>query len=88
MKLGDLGIPSRGAIAVHAPVMSEPGEIDLSAPVAADTILEVRSGKMKNLQGLSILSGIDKTLCSGSVAVTAEGIVGDEHDYTVRTTTP
>jgi len=64
--------------------MSESSGVDLFAPVEADTVLEVRSGKMKNMEGLSIQSGIDKTLCSGSVAVTSMGIVGDEHDYTVR----
>ncbi len=51
--------------------------IDLFAPVTSDVVLEVRSGKMKNLKGLSILSGIDKSLCPGAVRVTSEGIIGE-----------
>jgi len=57
--------------------------IDLNAPVDVDTVLEVRCGKMKQLERLNILSGIDKTLCDGPVKVTEGGIEGDEHDYTV-----
>jgi hypothetical protein len=57
--------------------------IDLYATVAVDTVLEVRSGKMKTMKGLNVQSGIDKTLCSGPVKVGPVGIIGDEHDYTV-----
>ncbi len=58
--------------------MAQEGEIDLFAPVTCDTILEVRSGKLKNLKGLNVTSGIDKSLCSGPVNVTLGGIVEDE----------
>lgn len=62
--------------------VTEEGEVDLYAPVTSDVILEVRSGKMKNLKGLKIQSAIDKSLCDGSVKVGPLGIEGDEHDYT------
>ena len=55
---------------------------DLNAPCTTDTIVELRMGKIKPLPGLTILSGIDKTMCSGPMRVTNMGIEGDEHDYT------
>jgi MOSC domain-containing protein YiiM len=61
---------------------SQEAPIDLRAPFTIDKILEVRKGVMKPMEGLKILSGIDKTICDGPVAVTKEGIQGDEHDYT------
>lgn len=57
-------------------------DVDLWAPFTRDTILEVRSGKMKKLKGLNIESGIDKTLHDERVHIGKLGIVGDEHDYT------
>lgn len=57
-------------------------EVDLRAPFTRDTILEVRSGKMKKLKGLNVESGIDKSLHKGPVYIGKLGIVGDEHDYT------
>jgi hypothetical protein len=60
---------------------SEPA-IDLDAPFKSDKILEVRSGRMKPMPGLAVISGIDKSLCDGPVYVGNGGIVDDEHDYT------
>jgi MOSC domain-containing protein YiiM len=62
--------------------MSQVRALDLCAPFTSDRLLEVRIGKLKALKGLSIESGIDKTLCCGPVRVTEMGIEGDEHDYT------
>jgi hypothetical protein len=56
--------------------------IDLDAPFTCDKILEVRSGKLKPMPGLTVLSGIDKSLCDGPVFVRRDGIVDDGHDYT------
>ncbi|CAK7220826.1 hypothetical protein SBRCBS47491_004321 [Sporothrix bragantina] len=56
--------------------------LDLYAPITSDIILEVRRGKMKAMEGLKIMSGIDKGLCTGPVKVDSMGIVEDEHDYT------
>jgi MOSC domain-containing protein YiiM len=61
--------------------MAQGETIDLYAPTTLDTVLEVRSGKLKNLRGLRVQSGIDKTVCPGPVKVTYGGIEGDEHDY-------
>ncbi len=55
-------------------------EVDLWAPITVDQVLEVRTGKLKPLQGNKGLSGIDKQLCDGAVYVNKLGIVGDEHD--------
>ncbi|KAK7729671.1 hypothetical protein SLS63_006052 [Diaporthe eres] len=55
---------------------------DLYAPFTSDTILEVRSGKLKKYKGLNIESGIDKSLLNGPVHVGKLGIDGDEHDLT------
>lgn len=70
-------------MAHHVPVKHEPlPEVDLYAPFTSDTILEVRTGKMKPLRGLAVQSGIEKTLREGPVAVTELGLEGDEHDPT------
>lgn len=63
------------------PGAAEP-PIDLDAPFISDKILEVRSGKLKPMPGLAVLSGIDKSACDGPVSVGRTGIVHDEHDYT------
>lgn len=55
---------------------------DLYAPFTSDTILEVRSGKLKKYKGLNIESGIDKSLLNEPVHVGKLGIDGDEHDLT------
>lgn len=55
---------------------------DLYAPFTRDTILEVRSGKLKKYKGLNIESGIDKSLLDEPVHVGKLGIDGDEHDLT------
>lgn len=57
-------------------------DVDLFAPFTSDTILEVRSGKLKKYKGLNIESGIDKSLLNGPVHVGKLGIDGDEHDLT------
>ncbi|KAK3325210.1 pyruvate kinase-like protein [Apodospora peruviana] len=54
----------------------------IGAPDFSDVILEVRMGKMKPMPGLTVDSGIDKSLCDGPVHVTTLGIEGDEHDLT------
>lgn len=56
--------------------------VDLYAPFTSDILLEVRSGKMKKMRGLTIESGIDKSLLEGPVYVNRLGIAGDEHDPT------
>ncbi|KAI4600819.1 hypothetical protein KJ359_012981 [Pestalotiopsis sp. 9143b] len=62
--------------------MSPAADVDLCAPFKEDIILEVRSSKMKTMPGLTIQSGIDKTIREGVVTVTHLGIEGDEHDPT------
>ncbi|CAK7271804.1 hypothetical protein SEPCBS57363_004810 [Sporothrix epigloea] len=62
--------------------VSPTAPLDLYAPITSDIILEVRRGKMKAMEGLKIMSGIDKGLCTGPVTVDSMGIVEDEHDYT------
>lgn len=62
--------------------MAAEKEIDLFAPFTRDTILEVRSGKLKKYKGLNIESGIDKTVLDGPVHIGMLGIDGDEHDLT------
>ncbi|KAK6214239.1 hypothetical protein LQW54_004666 [Pestalotiopsis sp. IQ-011] len=62
--------------------MSPAADIDLYAPFKEDIILEVRSSKMKTMPGLTIQSGINKTIRQGVVSVTHLGIEGDEHDPT------
>lgn len=57
-------------------------QVDLWAPCTSDTILEIRSGKLKKYKGLKIESGIDKTILDGPVHVGKLGIDGDEHDLT------
>jgi MOSC domain-containing protein YiiM len=64
-----------------ASVLASP-KVDLYAPFTSDTLLEVRSGKMKPLHGLTIQSGIDKTVLTGEVRIGRFGIEGDEHDPT------
>ncbi|KXX73857.1 Vanillate O-demethylase oxidoreductase [Madurella mycetomatis] len=56
--------------------------VDLYAPVTSDKILEVRTGRMKPMRGLTVESGIDKTTRDGLVRVTKTGLEGDEHDLT------
>lgn len=62
--------------------MSPAADVDLYAPFKEDIILEVRSSKMKTMPGLTIQSGIDKTIREGVVSVSHLGIDGDEHDPT------
>ncbi|KAI1812653.1 PK beta-barrel-protein domain-containing protein-like protein [Poronia punctata] len=56
--------------------------IDLYAPFERDTILEVRTSRMKTMPGLTIQSGIDKELRPGRIPVTSLGLDADEHDLT------
>lgn len=62
--------------------MAPAADIDLFAPFEKDTILEVRTSKMKLMPGLTIQSGIDKQLRSGKIPVTFLGLDADEHDLT------
>lgn len=54
----------------------------LLQPFTTDVIREVRTGKIKNMPGLTIPTGIFKTTHSARISVTEMGIEGDEHDYT------
>jgi hypothetical protein len=67
---------------LHETPLTEDGEVDLYAPFISDTILEVRTGKMKNMPGLTVQSGIDKLMHDKPVRVTEMGLEGDEHDPT------
>jgi MOSC domain-containing protein YiiM len=62
--------------------MAPAADIDLFAPVERDTILEIRTSKMKTMPGLTIQSGIDKQQRSGKIPVTFLGLDADEHDLT------
>lgn len=62
--------------------MAPEERIDLWAPFTSDTILEVRSGRLRKYKGLNIESGIDKTILEGPVHIGKLGIDGDEHDLT------
>ena len=66
--------PPRGTT-TNPPAASPAPALDLYAPITSDVILEVRRGKMKALEGLKIMSGIDKGLCTGRVKVDSLGIV-------------
>ncbi|KAH6844979.1 pyruvate kinase-like protein [Chaetomium sp. MPI-CAGE-AT-0009] len=67
---------------LHQEPLSGEGEVDLYAPFTSDTILEVRTGKMKLMPGLTVKSGIDKSMHNEPVRVTELGLEGDEHDPT------
>ncbi|KAL1914094.1 hypothetical protein Sste5344_000364 [Sporothrix stenoceras] len=62
------------ATAPNPPPSASP-VLDLYEPITSDVILQVRRGKMKTLEGLKIMSGIDKGLCTGRVKVDSMGIV-------------
>ncbi|KAI1179170.1 PK beta-barrel-protein domain-containing protein-like protein [Nemania sp. FL0916] len=62
--------------------MAPAADIDLFAPFEKDTILEIRTSRMKTMPGLTIQSGIDKQECSGKIPVTFLGLDADEHDLT------
>ncbi|ERT02274.1 hypothetical protein HMPREF1624_00572 [Sporothrix schenckii ATCC 58251] len=74
--------PSQGNTSTKPAATPSAPVLDLYEPITSDVILEVRSGKMKALEGLKITSAIDKDLCPGRVKVGLTGIVDDEHDYT------
>lgn len=68
--------PMQAGSALHNQLAASPtAPLDLYAPITSDIILEVRRGKMKALEGLKIMSGIDKGLCTGPVTVDSMGIV-------------
>lgn len=54
----------------------------LTAPFQVDTLLDVRTSKMKSMPGLTIMSGIDKASCNRPMKVSKLGLEGDEHDLT------
>lgn len=85
-KSGTLSFSNKLSITTQStsPKMSATQEpaIDLFAAFTSDRLLEIRRGKMKPLQGLTVLSGIDKTVCEDAVRIASGGIEGDEHDYT------
>lgn len=55
---------------------------DLYAPFERDILLDVRTGKLKPMKGLSITSGIIKSTRAEPVFVSFTGIDNDEHDLT------
>ncbi|KAL8418858.1 hypothetical protein RB594_002168 [Gaeumannomyces avenae] len=63
--------------------MSQQGPVGLgSAEVLVDTVLEVRTGKMRSFEEINVQTGIFKTPHDGAMHVGEMGIEGDEHDYT------
>ncbi|RYO92268.1 hypothetical protein DL766_001759 [Monosporascus sp. MC13-8B] len=62
--------------------MAPAADIDFFAPFERDTILEVRTSKMKTMPGLTIKSGIDKRERAGRIPVSFLGLEDDEHDPT------
>lgn len=54
----------------------------LDAPFEVDTLLEIRTSRMKTMPGTNIKSGIDKKPCSGRMKIDKLGLTGDEHDPT------
>jgi MOSC domain-containing protein YiiM len=62
--------------------MNDIQDVDLNEPFTPDRILEIRTSRMKTMPGLTIQSGIDKTIRDGVVQVSELGIEGDEHDPT------
>lgn len=54
----------------------------LAAPFEADRLLEIRTSGMKQMPGLTVMSGIDKQLRTVSMKVDKLGLEGDEHDLT------
>ncbi|KIH88572.1 hypothetical protein SPBR_06840 [Sporothrix brasiliensis 5110] len=59
--------PSQGNTSTNPAATPSAPVLDLYEPITSDVILEVRSGKMKALEGLKITSAIDKDLCTGRV---------------------
>ncbi|RYP74180.1 hypothetical protein DL770_007646 [Monosporascus sp. CRB-9-2] len=62
--------------------MAPAAHIDLFTPFERDTVLEVRTSKMKTMPGLTIESGIDKRERAGRIPVSFLGLEDDEHDPT------
>ncbi|KAI0012696.1 PK beta-barrel-protein domain-containing protein-like protein [Xylariaceae sp. FL0662B] len=62
--------------------MAPASDIDLFAPFEKDTVLEIRTSKMKQMPGLNIETGIDKNMRSGRIPVSFVGLDADEHDLT------
>lgn len=55
---------------------------DFDAPFESDTLLEIRTSRMKLMPGLTVSSGIDKQLRDGPMKIDKVGLEGDEHDLT------
>ncbi|KAI8629863.1 PK beta-barrel-protein domain-containing protein-like protein [Xylariaceae sp. FL1651] len=62
--------------------MAPAADMYLFAPFERDTVLEIRTSKMKIMPGLTVESGIDKQQRSGRISVTFLGLDADEHDLT------
>jgi MOSC domain-containing protein YiiM len=54
----------------------------MASPFSTDTLLEIRTSGKKQMPGLNVYSGIDKTLCDGPMRVDKLGLEGDWHDLT------
>jgi MOSC domain-containing protein YiiM len=65
-----------------SPSMEFPESPDFAAPFEVDTLLEIRTSKMKRMTGLEIMSGIDKKICPKPMKINKLGLEGDEHDPT------
>lgn len=62
--------------------MLDLGDYDFHAPFVSDTLLEIRTSRMKLMPGLTVSSGIDKRLRDGPMKIDKVGLEGDEHDLT------
>lgn len=62
--------------------MGAQGDHDFNAPFVSDTLLEIRTSRMKLMPGLTVTSGIDKQLRDGPMKIDKVGMEGDEHDLT------
>lgn len=62
--------------------MAQPMALDFTAPFESDRLLEIRTSGMKQMPGLSVMTGIDKKLCQRPMKIGKLGLEGDEHDLT------
>ncbi|KAI9055797.1 hypothetical protein LZ554_000737 [Drepanopeziza brunnea f. sp. 'monogermtubi'] len=64
------------------PACEVPERQGLAAPWHADTVLQLRTGRMKAMRGLAIETGICKEEREGRLWCGKMGLEGDEHDLT------
>ena len=63
-------------------MMAPQRSFDLNTPFHKDTLLQVRTSKMKTMKNLNLKTGIYKEPRSGRVYVSSTGLTEDEHDLT------